>query len=332
MAYTNLTRRFNWGVVVQQVPQLYLQYASGLGSLGGVPMYVEQIRRFRQTSRDIAGLLAYPFNRVTRVEMQAGVRNIGFSDEIETRYYDLVTLTQQAESSLTLPTIDGMNLATASAAHVFDNALFGATSPLIGQRWRAEIGGVAGSVTYLTALTDYRRYVIPVRPFTLAARLVHYGRYGSGAEDSRLSPLFLGSTGLVRGYDYRSFTLSDCTATAEDACPLFSRLIGTRVAVAKAELRFPLLGALGVGSGYYGVLPIELAAFGDAGVAWRSDVAASVLTDERAFFLGGDRRPVTSAGAAVRMNFFGFAIIEANYAYAFQRDRWLWQFSFQPGF
>ena len=339
VGYTNLTRRLNWGVVVQQDPRLYQEYGSGETTVNGVPLYVEQIRRFRQTSRDLAGLLAYPFSRVARVEMQAGFRNIGFSDELETRYYERINLQQVAESTVTIPTLGSMNLATGSIAHVYDNALSGATSPLLGQRWRLEVGGVAGSVDYLTALTDVRRYVMPVRPFTLAARLVHYGRYGAGADDSRLSPLFLGSSSLVRGYDDRSFTFGECVplidtiaGAVEDACPLFSQLLGTRVVVANAELRFPLLGALGVGSGYYGVLPVELAIFGDVGIAWRSDDSTTRLTDERASFLGGDRRPVTSAGAAMRMNFFGFAIIEANYAYAFQRNRWLWQFSFQPGF
>ena len=36
------------------------------------------------------------------------------------------------------------------------------------------------------AKADYRRYVMPVRPLTFAFRGLHYGRYGSGGEDSRL--------------------------------------------------------------------------------------------------------------------------------------------------
>jgi hypothetical protein len=76
---------------------------------------------------------------------------------------------------------------------------------------------------------------------------------------------------------------------------------------------------------------VDVGVFGDAGLAWRDDIPESAA-DENAFFLGGDRRPLTSAGGLARMNFFGFMIIEANYAYAFQRGKWLWQFSFQPGF
>jgi Tol biopolymer transport system component len=331
VGYTNTRQRLNWGVVVQQVPLLYQQYGAGTGSIGGIPVYVEQLRRLRQTNRDVAGLLSYPFNRVSRIEAQAGYRNIHFSDEIETRFYELVTLQQVAESTVTLPTFPSMHLATSSIAHVYDNSLYGASAPLIGRRSRFEIASVLGTINYFTGLADVRNYFMPVRPFTFATRLVHYGRYGSGAEDSRISPLFLGSSNLVRGYDNRSFDIAECIPEPGDACPLFNRLIGTRLAVAKAELRFPILGALGVGSGFYGVLPVDVGVFGDAGLAWRDDIPETAA-DEGAFFLGGDRRPLTSAGGLARMNFFGFMIIEANYAYAFQRGKWLWQFSFQPGF
>ena len=40
--------------------------------------------------------------------------------------------------------------------------------------------------------------------------------------------------------------------------------------VATPELRFPLFGALGLGSGYYGVFPVDFTVFGDGGLAWDS--------------------------------------------------------------
>ena len=40
---------------------------------------------------------------------------------------------------------------------------------------------------------------MPLRPFTLAARLMHYSRYGSGAQDQRLTPLYLGYPSLLLG-------------------------------------------------------------------------------------------------------------------------------------
>jgi outer membrane protein assembly factor BamA len=173
---------------------------------------------------------------------------------------------------------------------------------------------------------------MPVRPFTMAGRLIHYGRYLGDAEDNRLQPMFLGYPGLVRGYDDGSFEQQDCEPSADEFCPLFNRLLGSRVLIGNVELRFPLLGTLGLGSGYYGFLPIEMMFFADAGLAWSSDLSETPVTDERPWFAGGDRRPVTSAGVGLRMNLFGFAIIEVDFAHAFQRDRWIWQFGFVPGF
>jgi hypothetical protein len=102
--------------------------------------------------------------------------------------------------------------------------------------------------------------------------------------------------------------------------------------IGNLELRFPLLGLLGVGSGYYGVFPIEVALFGDAGLAWSSNLDETPVTDERPWFAGGDRRPVTSVGAGLRMNLFGLAVVELDFVRPLQRDRWVWQFGFVPGF
>jgi hypothetical protein len=33
----------------------------------------------------------------------------------------------------------------------------------------------------------YRRYFVPVRPFTLAFRAMHYGRYGRNGDTNRLA-------------------------------------------------------------------------------------------------------------------------------------------------
>ena len=129
----------------------------------------------------------------------------------------------------------------------------------------ADPSPTTGTLSYLGVLGDFRKYFLPVRPFTIATRIMHYGRYGTGGESDRLQPLFLGTPGLIRGYSYGSFSSSECTASVSNptACPVFDQLLGSRMIVANAELRFPLFGALGVGSGYYGVFPLELAVFGD---------------------------------------------------------------------
>jgi outer membrane protein assembly factor BamA len=107
---------------------------------------------------------------------------------------------------------------------------------------------------------------------------------------------------------------------------VFDQLLGSRVLVGNLELRFPLLGLLGIGSGYYGAFPVDFTIFGDGGVAWESDIDPS--------FAGGDRKPVFSTGAGLRFNLFGFAIGEVNLVHPFDRPQkdWVWEFNLQPGF
>jgi outer membrane protein assembly factor BamA len=185
---------------------------------------------------------------------------------------------------------------------------------------------VAGSVLYSGLLADYRRYFMPARPFTFAVRGLHYGRYGRDGEDERLAPMYIGYPGLVRGYEIDSFDARDCIVGVETTCRSFDQLVGTRMAVVNAELRFPLLGVFS-GRSYYGAFPVELAVFGDAGAAWTS-------RDARPRFLGGDRDWVRSVGAAVRVNAFGYAIVELDYVRPLDRPErgWHWQFNLTPGF
>lgn len=78
---------------------------------------------------------------------------------------------------------------------------------------------------------------------TVALRAMHYGRYGTGAESERLSPLYVGRETLIRSYDIDSFDASDCRrAEGTDDCPELDRLFGSRLAVANLELRVPLVG------------------------------------------------------------------------------------------
>ena len=57
---------------------------------------------------------------------------------------------------------------------------------------------------------------MPATFYTLATRVMHYGRYGSGGEDSRLFPLFIGYPNLVRGYDVNSIGRDECGVVRGD--------------------------------------------------------------------------------------------------------------------
>ncbi|MEO8089238.1 MAG: BamA/TamA family outer membrane protein [Gemmatimonadales bacterium] len=329
LGYQNLSHRLNWGATVQQVPYLTGGFAEGVADVNGEPTLIEQQLLIRQTNRDIAGIVSYPFSEVQRVELQAGYSNISFDRELRTQGFSLTTGQQVVDEKVNLPAPRALGLGIGSAALVYDNSFFGATSPILGQRYRLEISPTIGALNYMGVLGDFRRYFMPVRPFTFATRLVHYGRYARDGEDPRLQPLFLGQAGLVRGYSYGSFGASECNPPPgnPNACPVFDQLLGSRVVVGNAELRFPLLGALGIGSGYYGAFPIEFAVFGDAGLAWDSAHKPSV-------FGSGTRDPVFSAGAGLRINLLGFAVAEVDLVRPFDRPGkgWVWQFELQPGF
>src|SRR5918994_5331406 len=324
VGYQNLSGRLNWGGVVQQVPYVTGSYAQGVADVEGLgPTFIEQQLLIRQTNRDITGLVSYPFSEVQRIDLQAGYSNISFDRELRTKGFSLATGEEVFEDNQDLPASSALNLGVGTLALVYDNSFYGATSPILGQRYRLEVSPTVGSLNFVGVLADYRRYFMPKRPYTFAVRLLHYGRYARDGEDTRLQPLFIGQPGLMRGYSYGSFDASECNPSAGDpaACPVFDQLLGSRMLIGNAELRFPLFGVLGVGTGYYGAFPIEFVVFGDAGLAWDTVNKPSV-------FGSGTRDPVFSAGAGLRLNLLGFAVAELDLVRPFDRPGkgWVWQF------
>jgi Tol biopolymer transport system component len=324
VGYTNLENRLNWGVVAQQIPYRSVQFGLLQDSTG---LITEVERTFRQINRNLGGTIAYPFNRSQRLEFTGAYTNVTFDLEDKRRFF-APTGQFLGDDKVNVPLdFQALNLGQGSAALVYDNSFYGIASPILGQRYRLELGGTFGTLDYWTALVDYRKYFLPAWPFTLAFRVMHYGRYGSGANAEELTDLFIGWPNLVRGYSFGSFEFQECEALPGEpnACPAFDQLFGTRIAVANAELRFPPF-ALFSGGGL-GIFPLELA------VAWQADLE-NTLTDERAFFLGGDRDAVTSFGFGGRLNLFGLGILEIDWVKPFQRPvkGSHVQFSFTPGF
>jgi outer membrane protein assembly factor BamA len=326
VAYLNQANRWNWGILGGQLPYLTGGIRSGIAEINGEPAFIEETIVFRQTDRSAAGLVAYPFSRAQRVEFQGGVSQISFDEVIRTQAVSLITGNLLIDETNEQSIADTLNLATSSAALVFDTSVFGAASPVQGQRYRLEVAPTFGGVNFTSVLADYRRYFMPFQFYTLAGRVMHYGRYGSDSADERLYPLYVGYPNLVRGYDVGSLDARDCVATATSNCELYDRLQGSRVAVANLEFRFPLLRPFGVSQGMYGPLPIEVGVFADAGFAWTAD--------DEPTFLGGERKGVSSVGVTFRANFFGFLIGQFDFARPLQRPErgWVFQFHLAPGF
>jgi hypothetical protein len=223
-------------------------------------------------------------------------------------------------------TAPSLFLGDVGVAAVRDTSFFGATSPILGTRARLEVGQTYGTLSFTTLLADYRRYVMPVRPVTIAFRALHFGRYGADAEHSRMVDLYAGYAELVHGYGLESFDVRDCaTRDASGQCAIFNNLLGSRIGVLNLEVRAPLLG-LFRGDLEYGPVPIEVAAFYDAGLAWTRDSSPA--------FAGGTRRVMRSAGGAVRVNIFGMFVIEVAASRPLDRPGrgWLWQVGMRQGF
>jgi len=326
VAYQNLTHRWDWSLSVEQSPYLAGGVATGLGTIDDQPVFVEQEILQRQTFRAVGGAITRPFSPVRRVEFGASYQRVGFEREVRTIISSARTGQVLSDERETSELAGALSLASSSAALVFDSAIFGATSPVAGERSRFEVAPTFGTISFAGALADYRRYLMPARFYTIAGRALHHGRYGSGAEDFRLVPLFIGYPQLVRGYGIGSFSAGECTSTPSGACPEFDRLVGSRMLVGNIELRFPLLRPFGVSGRMYGPLPTEVALFLDGGAAWNRD--------ERPTFLGGDRQAVSSAGVSLRVNLLGFAVAQIDLAHPFQRPtrNWIWAFSLTPGF
>jgi hypothetical protein len=327
VGYFNQAHRLNWGIVAGQLPYLSGGFQSGLGTTTqGEPVQIDQTFIYRQTERSAAGIVAYPFNRARRVEFSGGLTQISFDQIVQTTAYSLYTgqllVNDTSETSLA----PSLTLGTSAAAFVSDTANFGATSPVQGERYRIEAAPTFGTINFTSLLGDYRRYFMPVSFYTVAVRAIHYGRYGSGGEDPRLYPLYLGYPTLVRGYDVNTFDVSECVPNATSSCPAFDRLLGSRLLVGNVEFRFPLLRPFGASRRMYGPLPVEMALFADGGVAWNSG--------ERPSMFGGTRDGVSSTGVTFRVNLAGFAVGQFDIVRPLQRpgQGWIFQFNLTPGF
>jgi hypothetical protein len=329
--WLNREGRWDWVAGVSRTP--YLTGFTQARNRPDVQPGAYQLDQYRERvafNRAVAEA-RYPFDMFRRFETNLTYSNVGFSREVESILVVGGEPVAREREAFDAP--DDLNFIAATAAFVGDNSFFGFTSPVRGWRYRYQIQPHFGSLTFQQALADYRRYWFSA-PFTLAFRGIHFGRYGRDAEAPQMQPIFLGQETLIRGYSFQSFRMEECTPTNTDgntvgSCPEFERLIGSRVALANLELRIPLLGTADFGLIEFPWLPTEIAPFIDAGLAWTSDESPVLDFQART----ADRVPVFSAGVSSRINLLGYFILEAYYAFPFQRpDRGgHWGFHLAPG-
>jgi len=330
-AYLNRSGRLQWGGSVSHTP-----VQTGAWQVTREPVQIGD--RIVQSTRidqilqrtfidQVSANAAYPLNQNQRFEGGLGYTRFTFDFQVETTRFIGNQIVDRDRTRTGLNSPPGIDLGDANVAFVGDYSMFGFTSPIQGRRYRLGTATQFGDLNYQSVLGDYREYVF-LNPVTLAFRGLHFGRYGGDAEDPRLTPLFLGNGQLVRGYSFFTFNPSECGASTTE-CPVFNRLVGSRIATTSLEVRVPLLGSRQLGLLNFPFLPTELVLFADGGTAWSSEEPVNFTLDRES----DDRIPVFSTGVSARVNVLGFVVVELIGAFPFQRPDKGWHFDFQfsPG-
>jgi len=326
-AYINQAHRLNWAFGGSQQPLYYYLPTNVADNGDGTFILTPRIERF--VIRDVFAQGFYPFSRFTRVEIGAHFSNISQAilrqDYLVDGFGNVLGVADPVTDNGASVSYYGPQLAL-----VHDNSLFGWVGPFAGSRWRLEASPSFGAWKFTSGLVDWRRYFF-ARPFTLALRGVFFGRFG---RDADLFQQFLGNTELLRGYTAGSVINNEClSSSTQSSCPELDQLIGSRIAVANAELRFPLTRSLVLGFLPVGLPPIEGAVFYDAGLAWDS---RSTVVWSRSSSADPEtvRAPLRSWGGSIRMNFLGFVVLRFDYTKPLSRphNKPYWTVSLGPTF
>jgi Tol biopolymer transport system component len=325
--FLNQERRWNWGAIAELEPGLRRYRRNESIDHEGQPALLKQTDYLQRMQLRAAGLLAYPFNRGLRLELTAGVRHAMFyrqlRSQISSSETGRVLATDRVDSSGGAPTTVG----DVGAALVHDTTVFGVTGPMLGSRFRFEVAPTMGELAFTRVIADYRKYLMPVRPYTVAVRVLHSARYGADGDDPRLMSSFLGSNYFVRGH---RMDLRYCPPDPGRVCG--EELLGSRLLVSNVEIRFPLWGIVSRELDY-GRIPADGFIFADGGLVWSGRGRGSAERDPFALAPGNNANGISSIGAGIRLNAgglpFEFAMIRALDG---PRPGWQSDFGFRVGF
>ncbi len=336
VAYLNQKSKINWGGSVSHIPYIFSRL-NIYREEDFENVFNMQLLLIRQFEDQISAFAFYPISTTRRVEMSGSLLWYYYRIDAINYYYnqfgginpDFLGLPYRER----LDAPDGFALQRLNLAYVGDNSFFGMASPMAGYRYRLSGERMFGRVNMYSVTADYRHY-FQVRPFTFAVRGIHFGRYGSGARNDIMYPLYLAYPGFVRGYDYS--TLRQIEKTFGDDPEMinatFRKLQGSRMLLGGLEVRLPFTGPERLALISSGFFFTELSWFLDAGIAWDRN---SQLTLDPATGEDPDRRfPFFSTGPSLRINLFGALILEPYLAFPFHTKgikEGVWGLNFLPG-
>jgi hypothetical protein len=332
-SYTSLGHRLQYSTGFFQQPLYFSQGTQFAHDESGNLQERAVISRYLERQVFATGI--YPLNRFTRAELGVQFTNLDRADLILSALYDPTGYPIDQDTK----EVDGRtkNYFEPYVAYVSDNVLWGLTAPIMGRRYRFQVQPSVGDFHWISYLADYRRYdPILFNFLTVATRVTASVPMGRDADSLVKS---IGYSGLLRGYDDNTFITSEggCPFTTNQAFYRCSPVLGSRIAVASAELRFPLMRGGGIG-GVIPLPPIEGAFFYDAGISWFS--GQDVHLDRRSWSrrTGADfsnaRSLLTSYGFGVRINLFNYVILRWDYAIPLDAPsrKGIWRFSLYPPF
>ncbi len=330
VGYTNLADRWQYSAGLSQGPYYFLS-ADSLSNTAepGVALENQEITTY--VARQAFGVTAYPLTRFTRVEFGAGFNNIDRSRLFVTRqiFNGNSAGSYSVDSTHRDPSL---NYFDGQIALVSDNTLFGNTGPIMGRRYRLQVSPVAGAYDWVQYLADYRRYdPILFNYLTIATRL--YTDISVGKDETAF-PKYIARPDFVRGYDRNSSFYLTCPVIGANPTNCSAvQLLGSRVAVANAEIRFPLIRHLQLGFLPGELPPLDGLFFYDAGLAWSRGQSVYAGKPE-AYDVDKQRYPLQSYGFGLRLNLFNYAIVRLDYAVPLSQAgrRGFWTWSLWPSF
>ncbi|HEY0670268.1 MAG TPA: DPP IV N-terminal domain-containing protein [Sphingobacteriaceae bacterium] len=335
VAYINQQSRINWGAAISHIPYMTASLSDDYENIQGETVYrssYDIIRRFEDQFQVFG---SYPFSRVHRFEVTGSAAMYSYRVDRYSEYYAINSSgipiaglgSDRRKISLdeanTYYNQYGMNFERirifgTDAAFVGDNTLFGITSPLSGFRYRFGVTNYVGDYNFGTILADVRRY-IRIMPVTFAARLMNSSRFGR--DQDRIFGQFIGYPYFIRGYEANSFYKRGNNQNGFT----IDQLVGSKIAVANFEVRLPFTGPKKLAAVESKYLFSDLNAFFDIGLAYNKDSEVSfgkAPSNPTLSPITGqpiERVPAMSAGLSLRVNVFGYFVIEPYYAIPFQR-------------
>ena len=325
-AYTNLASRLQYTAGAAQTPIFFLsdynEEPIGTGAARTIQTY--DIARYIVRQGFAIGMR--PRNRFTRWEFGLNATNLSASVAKLQRVVDYAGGFASDFQTTEVTSRGSRSYVGPFAAYVSDNALFGYTAPISGRRYRFQVEPSVGQLRWTEFTADYRKYVPLLFNFlTFAWRT--QANIGVGRDESAF-PKYIGRADFVRGYDREQYLSQFCGGLVNDqsACSA-TELLGSRVAFANAEIRFPLVRRFDLGLLPISLPPVDGLFFYDAGVAWSKGQSVS-FSKPADYSQDKQRYMLRSYGAGVRLNLFGFALVRWDYAIPLDRPGakgyWMW--------